>query len=85
MRLAIGVLIGAFLSWLMSADHYGRIGRGDTTAGIMCRVHGMDTVRVGAFLEAPEYVCIDLRYATPERDLWDHFYAEFNDLWSRPR
>lgn len=84
MKFCIGLLTGALVSWLFTADHYGHIYRGDTIAGIMCRVYGYDAVRIGGWDEE-ETVCIDLSRATPEDDLWGEYWRTLHSNWSYPQ
>ena len=81
---ALSFGIGAILAWVVTADHYGHIMRGGTIGGIMCRIHGLDTIRAGSFGET-HYLCADLTYATPEKDLWDELHTAILDHWSVPR
>ena len=65
------IALGALLGWGFAADHYGHIVRGDLGAGIMCRVHGLDGVRVGMYPHSSNYMCVDLSGAIPEQQLFD--------------
>lgn len=84
MRLLIGAVLGGFVAWAVAADHYGHILRGDLAGGIMCRVHGLSTIRSGPF-GSSENICAHIAYTTPERDLWDATYQRLADAWSIPR
>jgi len=64
-------VFGVVLGWSFAADHYGHIVRGDLGAGIMCRVHGLDGVRVGMYPHSSNYLCADLSGAIPEQQLFD--------------
>ena len=69
MRMAVSFICGAALSWLVTADHYGRIMTSSPGMGIACRIYGLDTVRAGYWSDQ-QSVCIDLQWATPEAVLW---------------
>lgn len=75
---------GAFLAWLITADHYGHIVRADPVAGIICRVHGLTTVRMGHWREAT-YVCADLTRAEPEQAHFDRMMDSIREHWGLPR
>ena len=65
-------------------DHFRHLGITEAPFGIMCRVQGLDAVMVGPY-DAANRVCIDLKYATPEEDLWDHLKTRIKDYGSLPR
>jgi len=70
----LSALVSSFLTWAFTADHYGHIYRGDLIAGIMCRVHKLETVRHGSFGDTIN-LCVDLSDAIPEDQLWDEALA----------
>lgn len=74
---------GAALSWLITADHYGHIVRGDTISGIACRINELDAVRVGPIGET-ETLCIDLSPAIPEQVLWDDLISQIEENFAEP-
>lgn len=83
-RFGLIFLTGAALSWIITADHYGRIVTNSPGAGFMCRVYGMNTIRAG-YWGNQETVCADLSYATPEADLWADFELRLHRMWSMPQ
>lgn len=87
-KVVLGIVIGAFFGWLITADLYGRISTNDTIGGIVCRMYGLDGVRVydqNYFDLDREYVCIDLSHATPEEDLWEDLKERIRTSFSVPR
>lgn len=84
MKFTAGLLAGAFLSWLITADHYGRIMTNTTRFGLMCRMYGLDTVTSYHSVFDQTSLCVDLTYATPEDDLKQDFWDRFNRNWSQP-
>lgn len=77
-KFALGCLFAAPLAWLITADHYGHILRGDPTAGIACRIYDLQTVRYGHWGETVN-LCVDLSGAIPERQLWDELKAQIEN------
>lgn len=65
------VMIGASLSWIITADHYGRILTGTPGLGLACRFNDMETAWFGQWGERIAY-CIDLDAAELEEDVWQN-------------
>lgn len=71
MKYAIGFFAGAILTFVIVADHYGRLITNSTISGILCRVHGLDGMIVGEWGEKKEVWCVDMLNAVPEQQLFD--------------
>ena len=80
LKFATGIAVGAVAAWFVTADHYGKILRGGSLDGVMCRVHGLSGVLYGPFGDT-EMICADLTGAIPEKVLWDELLARLQEQW----
>lgn len=79
MRFVSGLLMGAAIAWLVTADLYGRVLVKDAFGGLGCLVVGLDAVRTSGRQEPRAYVCADLTNAVPERDILDGLIAAIRE------
>ena len=73
-------LLGALLSWLITADFYGKIITKEYLFGLPCKMYGLDTVTTGKIFERESF-CVDLPELVPEQVYRDKLMVEIKNNW----
>ncbi len=86
LTIGLSFAAGASLSFLITADLYGRVITHETLGGIACRVYGYEAYRTGDWLEDREYFCAPaLGYKIMEDDLWAQIIDDLRSMHNLPR